>query len=183
MAYGLSPQEILPTRKNQVQSPLVAALLWRRPERVALPTVAAPDRVVERSASLPGRLGWEAGAKEWWRRALRRSWWHGVHACLPLARGLYSCGTLTQLRKDLREERLSLELAEQRRRMLTWRTRGSLSGKPLAPIGRMQVIEIGARSRCSLRASKFMVRFKAGSESDSKGRWAVDKVLKAHRSK
>ena len=45
----------------------------------------------------------------------------------------------------------------------------------------MQVIELPARSRCRLSTKNFQVRFKSGAESDKKGRWSVEKVLKAHR--
>ena len=46
---------------------------------------------------------------------------------------------------------------------------------------RMQVIELPARSRCRLSTKNFQVRFDSGAESDKKGRWLVEMVLKAYR--
>ena len=71
----------------------------------------------------------------------------------------------------------------QAKRMRAWRESGSLSGLPLAAVGRKVVVEVERRSRVSVARRERWVQEHAGRREMRDGRWAVAQVVEACRTK
>ena len=74
-------------------------------------------------------------------------------------------------------------VVEQAKRMRAWRENGSLSGLPLAAVGRKVVVEVERRSRVSVARRERWVQEHAGKREMRDGRWAVARVVEARRTK
>ena len=74
-------------------------------------------------------------------------------------------------------------VVEQAQRMRAWRESGSLSGLPLAAVGRKVVVEVERRSRVSVARRERWVQEHAGRREMRDGRWAVARVVEARRTK
>ena len=74
-------------------------------------------------------------------------------------------------------------VAEQAKRMRAWRENGSLSGLPLAAVGRKVVVEVERRSRVSVARRERWVQEHVGKREMRDGRWAVARVVEARRTK
>ena len=74
-------------------------------------------------------------------------------------------------------------VAEQAKRLREWRVSGSLSGLPLATVGRKVVVEVERRSCVSVARREKCVQEHAGRREMRDGQWAVAKVVEARRTK
>ena len=72
-------------------------------------------------------------------------------------------------------------VAEQAKRMRTWRMVGSLSGAPLEMVEVQVVVEIAPRARVGAARRERSAREAAGLQQRRDGRWAVARVVEARR--